>query len=118
MTYVDGFVLAVKTARKDDYRAMALEAWEMFRDRGALSMMEAWGDDVPEGTLTSFRLAVKQEADETAVFSWILWPSKEVRDAAYAKMEADEAMKMPDDPPMDPKRMFWGGFAPLVDVSA
>ena len=76
MAYVDGFVLAVPNDKKDAYRRHAIKTAPMLKEHGALSMVECWGDDVPEGKLTSFPMAVKCEADETVVFSWMTWPSK------------------------------------------
>ena len=43
------------------------------------------GDDVPQGKVTSFPMAVKCEPDEVVVFSWIVWPSKAVRDEGHKK---------------------------------
>jgi uncharacterized protein YbaA (DUF1428 family) len=79
MPYVDGFVLAVPVANRDAYLALATKAAAVFRKHGALRVVECWGDDVPEGTLTSFTLAVQRKDDEAVVFSWIEWPSREAR---------------------------------------
>ena len=117
MHYVDGFVAAVPTANQEKYRAHAAKAAEMFKEFGALSVVECWGDDVPEGKLTSFTMAVKREADETPVFSWITWPSKEVRDAAWQKVMADPRMQPDANPmPFDGKRMIYGGFRMIVNA--
>ena len=116
MTYVDGFLLAVKTAKKDAYIKMAEDGWPIFKEHGALSMVETWGDDVPEGKLTSFPMAVKLEPDETVVFSWIVWPSKETRDKGMKAVMEDPRMKPPADMPFDGKRMIFGGFETIVDV--
>ena len=80
MAYVDGFVCAVPTADKEKYIAHATLAAGVFKDNGALQVVECWGDDVPEGKLTSFTMAVQRKDDETIVFSWITWPSKSVRE--------------------------------------
>lgn len=116
MTYIDGFLLAVKTAKKDAYIKMAQDVWPMFKEHGALSMVENWGDDVPEGKLTSFPMAVKLEADETVVFSWITWASKDARDKGMKAVMEDPRMKPPADMPFDGKRMIFGGFETIVDV--
>lgn len=117
MAYVDGFVLAVPTAKRAEYEAMAREAVEMFKEFGALEIFECWGDDVPPGKLTSFPMAVQAKDDETVVFSWIKYPSREVRDAANAKMMEDPRMKESmNNPPFDAKRMIYGGFEVLVEA--
>lgn len=117
MTYVDGFVLAVPNAKKDAYRRHAVAMVPFLKDHGALSMVECWGDDIPEGKLTSFPMAVKCEADETVVFSWMTWPSKAVRDEGWKKIMADPRMKMAAaDVPFDGKRLIWGGFTILTEA--
>jgi len=116
MTYVDGFVLAVPNAKREAYRHHAERMAPEFRKHGALSFVECWGDDVPDGKLTSFPMAVKCEPEETVVFSWITWPSKEARDAAWAAIMADKSMQMnPADMPFDGKRMIYGGFRAIVE---
>ena len=117
MSYVDGFLLAVPSAKKESYRKHAEQAGAIFKEFGMLSMVECWGDDVPEGKLTSFRMAVKQEEDETVVFSWMTWPSKEVRDEGWKKIMADERLKAQgEEMPFDGKRMIYGGFRVLVQI--
>ena len=117
MTYVEGFVLAVPTANREAYRKHAADAAPLFREFGVSRMVECWGDDVPEGTLTSFRMAVKQAEDETVVFSWMTWPSKEARDAGWKKIMEDPRMKMDgQEMPFDGKRMIYGGFSVLVEA--
>jgi uncharacterized protein YbaA (DUF1428 family) len=114
--YVDGFVCPVQPGNKDAYRAMAEKASGIFQEHGALRVVEGWGDDVPDGKLTDFRKAVKAQDGENVVFSWIEWPSKEVRDEGWKKVMADERMQPGEGGmPFDGKRMFWGGFAPILD---
>jgi uncharacterized protein YbaA (DUF1428 family) len=117
MSYIDGFVLAVPTANRDAYRKVAADMAVIFKDFGALQVVEAWGDDVPDGKVTSFPMAVQRKDDETVVFSWIVWPDKATRDAGQEKMMQDD--RMPKDMasmPFDAKRMIFGGFTPIVDV--
>ena len=116
MSYVDGFVLAVPTANREKYRQFAAEVAPMFKDYGALQIVECWGDDIPDGEMTSFPIAVRCREDETVVFSWIVWPSREVRDKGMEKLVADPRMQ-PDeaDIPFDGKRMILGGFDVLFE---
>ena len=116
MSYISGFVIAVPTDRKEDYRKMAADAAEVFRDYGATEIMEAWGEDVRDGEVTDFRRAVQATEDETIVFAWIVWPDKATADAAEKKMETDERMKPPVDAPFDMKRMIYGGFIPIFEM--
>ena len=120
MSYVDGFLLAVPTANRDAYRAHAEQAWPMFKEFGALSMVEGWGDDVPDGKINSINSAVMRKADETALFSWVTWPDKETRAAGWQKMMASgppEAARA--EMPFDGSRMVYGGFETLLgDVRA
>ncbi len=116
MAYVDGFVLAVPKANRDVYRKHAEEAAVLFREHGALQLVECWGDDVPDGEVTSFPMAVKCQEDETVVFSWILWPSREARDAGMKNFMADPRMSRMDQMPFDGKRMIYGGFEMIVNA--
>ncbi|MBC7780875.1 MAG: DUF1428 domain-containing protein [Proteobacteria bacterium] len=119
MSYVDGFVLAVPERNREAYRALAAKAWPLFKEFGAIRHVECWGDDVPVGVTTDFRRAVKAEEGETVVFSWIEYPSKEIRDEANKKMRSDPRMEeMGKDMPFDGKRMIFGGFAMVLDEHA
>lgn len=117
MTYVDGYVIAVPTAKKDAYKKVAKAMVPMFKDHGALRVVESWGDDVPAGKVTSFPMAVKATADETVVFSWITWPDKATRDVGMkAAMEDPRMAGMdPANMPFDGKRMIFGGFEVMID---
>jgi uncharacterized protein YbaA (DUF1428 family) len=115
--YVDGFLVPVKSAQREAYRKMASEAAAVWKDHGATQVIEAWGDDVPDGKVTSFPMAVKLEPDETVVFSWVVWPSREARDAGNAKVMADPRMQ-PDgrEMPFSLERMIFGGFTAIVEA--
>jgi len=117
MPYVDGFVLAVPHANQEAYRASAAKAWVLFKEFGATRHVECWADDVPDGKLTDFKRAVQAREDETVVFSWIEYPSKEVRDEVYRRMKEDPRMKEMD-MPFDAERMIYGGFQPIFDERA
>ena len=110
MHYIDGFVAAVADAQREAYIRFAGEVARQLKENGALSVVEAWGDDVPEGKLTSFPMAVKLEPGETVVFAWIVWPDKATRDAAHARMQPPSPM------PFDGKRLIYGGFQMVLDA--
>jgi uncharacterized protein YbaA (DUF1428 family) len=116
MTYVDGFVLAVPKANRDMYKQHAEKAAAIFREHGALQLVECWGDDVPDGKLTSFPMAVKCQEDEAVVFSWILWPSRAARDEGMKNFMADPRMADMGPMPFDGKRMIYGGFEMIVEA--
>lgn len=118
MTYIDGYVLAVPTANKQAYKAMAETFDPIYMEHGALKVVEAWGDDVPDGVLTSFPMAVKKGDDETVVFSFIIWPDKATRDAGQAAFMADPRVDAFDHTtnPFDGKRMIFGGFETLFEA--
>jgi uncharacterized protein YbaA (DUF1428 family) len=123
MTYIDGFVIAVPKANKQKFIDHASTIDPMFIEMGAIRVVECWGDDVPEGKLTDFRMAVQAAADEEVAFSWIEWPDKATRDACFAKLMAedfdDPRMNRDSNPvPFDGARMIFGGFVPVVDLGA
>jgi uncharacterized protein YbaA (DUF1428 family) len=115
MNYIDGFVIPVPDGKKDAYRDMAKIAAEVFIHHGALRVVECWGDDVPHGKVTDFYRAVDARDGDGLIFSWIVWPSKEVRDDASPKVMADPRLQPTDDMPFDMKRMIFGGFEVLLD---
>ncbi len=121
MSYIDGFVIAVPTANRQAFIDHARDIDPMFIEMGALRIWECWGDDVPDGKVTDFRRSVQAEDGETVCFSWIEWPDKATRDAAFAKMhelmETDERFDpKKNTPPFDGKRMIYGGFVPVVQI--
>jgi uncharacterized protein YbaA (DUF1428 family) len=115
MGYVDGYLVPVPAGNKEAYREAAAKAAVLFKEFGATRVVEAWGDDVPDGKVTDFKGAVKATPDEKIVYSWVEWPSKAVRDEGWKKMMADERMKN-HTMPFDGKRMIYGGFAPILDA--
>jgi len=115
MAYIDGFVAAVPTANQQKYLDHANRGDPLFVEFGATRVVECWGDDIPDGTLTDFRKAVQAKDDETVVFAWIEWPDKATRDAGMQKMMEDP--RMADNPmPFDGKRLIYGGFRPILDL--
>ncbi len=126
MSYFDGFVIACPKANRDKFIAHATKGDSVFMDMGALRVVECWGDDVPEGKTTDFRMAVKAAEDEAVLFSFIEWPDKQTRDAGMARMTEMMSDPAKMDPRMDPatnpmpfdgSRMIFGGFDPIVDLT-
>ncbi|MBX9643911.1 MAG: DUF1428 domain-containing protein [Novosphingobium sp.] len=121
MSYIDGFVIACSEANKQKFIDHARTADAMFIEMGATRVVECWGDDVPDGTTTDFRTAVKAEEGEVVLFSWIEWPDKATRDKCYALMMSPDFKDPRMDPinnpmPFDGKRMIYGGFVPVVTL--
>ena len=120
MSYIDGFVIAVPTANKEQFIEHARKGDSIFIDYGATRVLENWADDVPEGKLTDFHKAVQAKEDESVVFSWIEWPDKETRDAAMSKMMSEDFKDDRMDPeknpvPFDGSRLIYGGFKSIVE---
>ena len=118
MSYVQGMLAAVREDRKQDYIDHAIGAWPIFREHGCLSMQENWGVDVPDGTVTSFPMAVKAEDGEAVVFTWMIWPDKDTCDRAWQAIMTDPRMEQMGDMPFDGQRLMWGGFEPIVTETA
>ena len=117
--YVDGFVMPLPKANVDRYREVASTAGALWKEHGALEYTECIAEDVKPGELTSFPQSVKLEDDETVVFAWISYESREHRDEVNAKVMDDDRMKALMDPAgdiADYKRMVYGGFEVLVEL--
>ncbi|MFC7536088.1 DUF1428 domain-containing protein [Sphingomonas sp. GCM10030256] len=116
--YTDGFLVPVPQDKRDAYRAMAQTMADKFKQWGAVRVIEAWGDDVPDGKVTDYKRAVQAQDGEGIVFSYVQWPDRETRDAGWDKMMNDPELQPQGEMPFDGKRMFWGGFRPILDTAA
>jgi uncharacterized protein YbaA (DUF1428 family) len=117
MPSVDGFVLAVPKQNIEAYKALARKAGEVWKEYGAIAYVECIGDDVPYGELTSFPRAVQAKDDEIVIFSWIVYESRQQRDAINAKVMADPRLKGDmSNMPFDGKRMIYGGFETFLEL--
>jgi uncharacterized protein YbaA (DUF1428 family) len=119
MSYVDGFIIPVPKDKLGEYRKIARKAGKVWMEHGALAYTECVGDDVPEGKRTSFPRSVKLKSDEVVVFSWIIYASRKERDRINELAMADARLASMMDPkamPFDGKRMFFGGFKPIVSL--
>ncbi len=115
MPYLDFFLAAVATDKRETYADFCARTHGWLIELGALEVADYWGTDVPEGKLTSLPMAVKAEPGETVVAGWVTWPSKEARDTAWAKMTDDDPLS---DMPFDGKRMIFGGFEEVLVTRA
>ena len=116
MAYVDGFILPLSNGKEDAYRKMAEQFASKATELGAIGTVEALGDGLEHGHTTDFYRAVQAKDDENVVFSFILWPDKATRDSAWEKIMSDPEMQPSGEMPFDGKRMFWGGFKPLLNT--
>lgn len=115
--YVDGFVLPVPRKKLTTYKKWARIAAKVWREHGAIDYVECIADDVKPGKRTSFPRSVKLKKGEVVFFSWVTYKSRTHRDRVLKKVMADPrlaSMMNPGDMPFDGKRMYWGGFKPVV----
>ena len=119
--YVDGYVLAVPNGMLDSYREMADTAGKLWVEHGALEYFEGVGDDMePDmgGMPTpTFPQLAETGDDESVVFSFVVFESREHRDEVNAKVMEDPAMDpdlFDEEMPNDPGRMAYGGFRSIV----
>lgn len=117
MAYVDGFVLPVPKDKVEDYRKIAENAGKIWMEYGALAYHECVADDVKPGEVTSFPQAVQLQPNETVVFAWILYRSREHSDEVNEKVMKDPRLQLgPEQMPFDSKRMIYGGFKSIVEL--
>jgi len=118
MHYVDGFIVPVPRKNLKAYKRIALKASKVWRDHGALEVVECVADDVKKGKWTSFPRSVKLKPGEVVVFSYIVYKSRKDRDRVMGKVMKDPRladMMNPKEMPFDGKRMIWGGFKTIVE---
>ena len=116
--YVDGFVLPVPKENLEAYRQMARHAGDVWREHGALEYVECVAEDVMPGRVTSFPQSVMLKDDETVIFAWIVYKSREHRDRVNEKVMSDPRIAGidPREMPFDGKRLIWGGFEAIVEL--
>lgn len=116
MAYVDGFVIPLDKSKIEEYRRISARAGEVWREHGALEYRECVGDDLAPHDMTPFGVAVDAKPEETVIFAWITYRSREHRDEVNAKAMDDPRLQGPDNMPFDVTRMRYGGFQVLVDA--
>lgn len=122
MHYVDGFVLPIPTKNIDAYRDLASKSGKIWIEHGALSYVETvLEDNEDKGFCLTFSKGITLKEDETVVFAFITYKSREHRDEVNAKVMQDARLKEICDEnnmPFDCARMLYGGFRPLVKLGA
>lgn len=116
--YVDGFLLPIRAENIEKYREIAQKSGEIWKEYGALEYIEAVGDDLEIEQMVSFKTSANTSEDETVIFAFIVFESKEERDRINALVMADERLKemcSPDDKTFDFTRMAYGGFKAIVE---
>jgi uncharacterized protein YbaA (DUF1428 family) len=119
MAYIDAFVCAVPKDKLEAYKALAQRSASIWKEMGAISYVEAAGDDVPYGEVTSFPRAVQAKDGEVVIVSFVTYPDKATRDKIAGSMMSDprlseimgEMSKV-----SNMKLMIFGGFSPIVTL--
>ena len=117
--YVDGFVLPIPKDKIDLYREIAEEAGKIWRKHGALEYRECVGDDLDVKDQVPFPRIIESKPDETVVFAWIVFESREHRDEVNAKVMADPRLASMAEKglmPFDCKHMAYGRFKTIVEA--
>ncbi len=115
--YIDGFLLPIAKDQIENYRQIAEQACAIWKEHGALEYVETVGDDLEVQDQLSFLKVAGAEENQTVVLAYIVYESREHRDAVNAKVFADprlQEMCSPDKMPFDSNRMAYGGFKSLV----
>jgi uncharacterized protein YbaA (DUF1428 family) len=114
--YVDGFIVPVPKKSLEAYRTLAKLGKKVWLDHGAIDYRECVADDVKPGKWTSFPRSVKLKPNETVVFAWVTYKSRQHRDRVVAKVMKDARFTGmdPKSMPFDGKRMIYGGFTTIV----
>ena len=118
--YIDGFVFPISRDRIDEYKRVAEAVADIYKEHGALDYLEYVGDDMSREGTRPFPDLVSAAKDETIVFGWVVFDSREARDLANQKVAADPRMAelmASSNAGFDAKRMAYGGFQSLVQSS-
>lgn len=122
-TYVDGYVLPIAREKLPQYQEMAAEAGQIWIKHGALQYFECAGDDLaPDmsgAKIATFPEVMKTGPEETVIFAFVVFESREHRDAVNRKVmeEMTGEQQNPDcEMPFDLQRMVYGGFQSIVKL--
>jgi len=117
MSYVDGFLLPLPSDKVEMYREKAQAAGKVWMEHGALAFVECVADDMEAKECIPFTKPAGVKDGEIVVFSYIVFSSREHRDAVNAKVMEDPRVKDScKDLPFDYRRMAYGGFKSIVNL--
>lgn len=118
--YVDGFLIPIAKENVSKYKEIAQKAGELWKEHGALEYYECVGDDLDIEGMVSFKKVAGTSEEETVIFSWIVFESREHRDRVNQAVMDDprikEMMESGGPEPFDLRRMAYGGFKTLVNL--
>lgn len=120
--YIDGFVFPIRKEDLEAYKIVVEKIVDIWKEHGALSYNEFILEDPQlEGTLP-FANCIHPKEDETIIFGWVTFQSREARDKANKLISADSRMTALMEPLtnskrliFDPSRMAYGGFQPFIE---
>ena len=120
--YIDGFVFPIHTEHLSTYKKAAEEIALIWKSYGAIAYTEYLGDDLfLQGTI-SFKKCLEANNDETIIFGWVEFPSREIRDFANEQVAKDPRMPKLIEPLLNPvhpifnaSRMAYAGFRSFID---
>ena len=120
-SYIDGFIFPVPCDRLQIYKEVAAKVAAIWKEYGALEYFEYVSDDSNMDGTRAFSDAVHTIENETVIFGWVVFPSREARDLANEKVASDPRMTdlispltTSARPIFDAERMVYGGFRSLV----
>lgn len=115
MTYVEGYLIPVHRDRKEGYSTFSDKVATVYRDYGALRIINRWIDEAPQasGTVHAESARASQEKtsetsrdirtiagagpNEVVMLSWVEWPDEAARDAGLTLALADPRLQLSDD---------------------
>lgn len=118
--YIDGFVFPISRKHINEYKRLAESVAQIWKEHGALDYFEYVGDDMNLAGTRSFTDVVVAKEDESIVFGWVVFDSRETRDLANKKVAADSRVVdliNSSNSGFDAERMVYGGFKSLVQIT-
>lgn len=115
--YVDGFVLPLRKENLEAYRQLAEEVAKMWTALGALEYCECVGEDLEVEPMIPFPKLANATKEETIVFAYVVWPSREARDKgnkAFMEDPRGQEIGKKCEAIVECHRMAYGGFTQIA----